>query len=94
MVAATAHRERRQGSGSLQLCVAEVLVDGLPADPVVTGKEGFWNTGAGALDELGGPFRREGLFPSFVGAALLGQGDPFPLAFSDEGNVRIRQTYP
>ena len=72
-------------AGSLQLGVAHILVDGLPADPVVTGKEGFRNTSASALDQFRGPFRSEGLFPPFVGAALFGQGDAFPLAFPDEG---------
>ena len=65
--------------------MAQVLVDGLPADPVVPGKDGFRNTVAGALNQLGRPFRRESLFPAFVCAALLGQGDAFPLAFPDEG---------
>jgi hypothetical protein len=32
--------------------VAQVLVDGLPADSVITGKDGFGNTAAGALDQL------------------------------------------
>ena len=34
--------------------MAQVMVDRLPADPVVTGKDGFWNTGFGTLDQLGG----------------------------------------
>jgi hypothetical protein len=46
-----------RGSGSLQFGVAQVLVDGLPADPVVTGIDAFRNTTTGALDWLGGPFR-------------------------------------
>ena len=74
----------RQGSGLLQLCVAEVLVDGLPADPVVTGKKCFSNTGVGALNEFGRPVRCDGLLPSFVGSALLGQGDAFAPALPDE----------
>ena len=65
--------------------MAEVLVNGLPADPEVTGQKGFWNTGAGELNELSCPIRREVLFPSFVGAALLSQGDALPLAFPDGG---------
>ena len=60
------------GECLVQLGVAQVLVDRLPADSVVTGKDGFRNTAAGALDELVRPFRREGLLPPFVGAALLG----------------------
>jgi hypothetical protein len=80
-----AQRLYRWGSASLQFGVAQVLVDGLPADPVVTGKEGFRDTVAGALDQVGSPFRREGLLPPFVRAALLGQGDALPLAFPDEG---------
>jgi hypothetical protein len=74
--------------------VAQVLLDGLPADPVVTGKEDFRDTGAGPLDQLGYAFRREGLFPSFVGAALLSQGDTFPLAFPDEGAFELEKTPP
>ncbi len=35
-----------QASGSGQFGVAQVLVDRLPAGPVVTGTEGFGNTGA------------------------------------------------
>jgi hypothetical protein len=65
--------------------VAEVPVDGLAADPIVTGKEGFRYIAAGPLDQSDCPFRCEGLFPSLVSAALLGQGDAFPLAFPDEG---------
>jgi hypothetical protein len=42
--------------------VAQVLVHRLPADPEVMGKKGFRNAAAGALDQLGCPFRREGLF--------------------------------
>ena len=72
-------------AGSLQLGVAHILVDGLPADPVVTGKDSFRNTAVSALDQLGRPLRWEGLFPPFVGAALLGQGDAFPLPFPDQG---------
>jgi hypothetical protein len=80
-----AQRQRWQGSGSLQLRVAQVLVDGLPADPVAPGQDGFRDTAAGALGRLSRPFGCEGLFPSFVGAALLGQGDAFSPAFPDEG---------
>jgi hypothetical protein len=65
--------------------VAQVLADGFPADPVVAGKGCFRNSVAGALDQLCRAFRCEGLFPSFVGAVLLGQGDAFLLAFPDEG---------
>jgi hypothetical protein len=39
-----------------------VLVDRLPAAPVVTSKEGFRYTAADALDQFGCPFRCEGLF--------------------------------
>jgi hypothetical protein len=73
------------GECLVQLGVAQVLVDRLPADSVITGKEGFRNTAAGALDELVRPIRREDLLPAFVGAALLRQGDAFSLAFSYEG---------
>ena len=73
------------GEGLRDFGLAEVLVDRFPADPKITGKEGLWNTAAGALNEFGRPFRGERLFPSFVGAALLGQRDPFPLAFPNEG---------
>jgi hypothetical protein len=55
-------------------------VNSLAADPVVTGKDGSRNTAAGTLDALRGPFRCDGLLPPFVGAALLGQGEAFPLA--------------
>lgn len=75
----------RRGSASRQLGVAQVLVDRFPADPVVTGKEGFRDTAAGALYQFGRPVRGEGPFPSFVGAALLGQGNAFVLAFPNEG---------
>jgi hypothetical protein len=78
--------------GSLQLGVAQVLRGGLPADPVVTGKEGFRNTGVGTLDQLGSAFRVESLFPPFVGAALFGQGDAFPRPFPAGGFVRLRCT--
>jgi hypothetical protein len=36
--------------------MAQVLVDRFPADSVITGKDGFRNTAARALDQLGGPF--------------------------------------
>jgi hypothetical protein len=39
--------------------VAQVLIDGFPADSVITGKDGFRSTAAGALDQLGRPFRRD-----------------------------------
>ena len=35
----------------------------------------YRRSAAGTLNQFGGPFRRQGLFASFVGAALLGQGD-------------------
>jgi hypothetical protein len=41
--------------------------------------------------QLGGPIRRQGLFPSLVRAALLGQGDAFPLAFPDKGTFEFRE---
>lgn len=66
-----------RGGGSFQLGVAQVLVYGLPADAVVTGEEGFRDTVAGARDQFGFPFRCEGLFAPFVGAALLSKGDAF-----------------
>ncbi len=37
------------------------------------------------------PFRCEDLFPSFVGAALLGQGDFFFLAFREERAFEFRE---
>ncbi|MDR6557548.1 hypothetical protein J2809_001904 [Arthrobacter pascens] len=51
-------QRRRQGARSLQRGVAQVLVDRLPADPVITGKDRFRDTTAGALDQLIRPFRR------------------------------------
>lgn len=68
-----------------QCGLAEVLVDHFPADPVVVGEDDFRDPGAGALDQLGRQLRCQGLLPPFVGAALLGQGDAFALAFSDQG---------
>ena len=65
-----------RGRGSVQLGVAQILVDGLPADPVFTGEDIHWNTAARALDEFGRPFRGEGLFPPLVGAALLAKAMP------------------
>jgi hypothetical protein len=69
--------------------LAQILVDSPPADPVVTGKEGFRHTAAGALNQFRGPIWCEGLFPPFVGSALLGEGDAFPLAFPDEGTFEF-----
>ncbi|MET4097638.1 hypothetical protein ABIB51_004594 [Arthrobacter sp. UYCu712] len=83
----------REGSASLELCVAQVLVDNLPADPVVTDRNGLRNTAAGTLEQLGRTFRCEDLFPPFLGAALLGQGDTFPLAFDYEGAVEFATTF-
>lgn len=82
--------EQRQ-RGSVQLGVTQVLVDGLAADSVVTGKDGFLDAVAGALDQLGRPFRREGLLPPFIRTALLGQRDAFPLAFPDEGAFELSE---
>jgi hypothetical protein len=45
-----AHPRHSQGSGSSQFGVAQVLVDCLPADPVIAGKDDFWNAAAGPLD--------------------------------------------
>ncbi|ELT44214.1 hypothetical protein G205_13492 [Arthrobacter nitrophenolicus] len=73
------------------LGVAQVLVDGLAADSIVTGKDGLWNTAYGAGTSTAAPFRCEDLFPSFVGAALLGQGDFFFLAFREERAFEFRE---
>jgi hypothetical protein len=48
------------------MAIPVVLVSGLPADSVVAGKDGFRDTHARALDQFGGPFRCEDLFPSFL----------------------------
>lgn len=48
----------------------------LPADPVITGEDGFRDAASGALDQLGGPFRG-------------GQGDAFPLPFPDEAAFEL-----
>jgi hypothetical protein len=65
--------------------MAEVLVDGFSANSVVAGEDDFWDAAAGALDEFGCPFRCQGLLSSLVHAALLGQGDTFPLTLPYEG---------
>jgi hypothetical protein len=74
------------GEGFTRAWRGQVVVEGLPADLVVTGKEGFRNTAAGALGQFGHPFRGEDLLPPFEGAALLGQGDAFARVFPDEGS--------
>lgn len=56
--------------------MAPVQVHRLPADAVVAGTDGFPNSAGGRLDQLAA-FKREGLLPSEVGGALLGQGAPF-----------------
>jgi hypothetical protein len=53
---------RRQGRGLAQLGVAQVLVDGLAADAVITGEDSLWNTAAGALEPFGRTFQCEGFF--------------------------------
>ena len=65
--------------------MADVLVHRFPADAVVAGEDGFGDSVRCPLYQFGRAFRCEGLFPPFVGAALLGQGDAFPLAFPDQG---------
>ena len=48
----------------------EMAADGsFPADAVVVGEDGFGDSAGGPLYQLGRPFRRERLFPTFVGAA-------------------------
>ena len=46
------------GGGAIQssLSVAQMLIDGFPADPVITGKRGFQYTAASALDQRSGSF--------------------------------------
>jgi hypothetical protein len=51
------------GLGIRPIRVAEVLVDSFSADSVVAGEDDFWDSAASALDQFGGAFRCEGLFP-------------------------------
>ena len=60
-----------------------------PADSIITCHLGFRYIGAGALNQLGGPFWCEGLLSSFVGAPLFSQDDAFPLAFPNEGTFEF-----
>lgn len=69
--------------------MAQVLVDRLLADPVITRKHGFRNTAAGALDQLGRPIQRKGLLPPLVDAALVGPGNAFPLSFPNKGALEF-----
>ncbi|MDQ0618181.1 hypothetical protein QFZ33_002205 [Arthrobacter globiformis] len=68
-----------------QFGLAQVLIHRFLADAGVSGEDGFGDAIGGPLDRLGRPFRREGLFPPFVDAALLGQGDAFPLPLPNQG---------
>ena len=43
------------------LAFAQVLVDGFPAGVIEPGLEGYWYTGAGAVEWFGRPFEHEGL---------------------------------
>lgn len=64
---------------SFQLRVAEALVDGLSADLKVTGKERLISSAA--LSGISA-------FSARCRAALLGEGDAFPLAFSIENTAK------
>lgn len=65
--------------------MAEVLIDGFHADSVATGQDGFRDAAPGTLHQFGGPFRSQRLLSALVDAALLGEGDAFALAFTDQG---------
>lgn len=81
-----------EGRGLPQGRLAQVLVHRFPADAVVTGENDFRYATAGALDQFGRSFRCQGLFPSLAGAALLGQGDAFTLAFPDQGPLEFSES--
>jgi hypothetical protein len=67
---------------------AQVLVDGLAADAELTGQCCLRGTVAGPLVQFGHLLLAEGPPAAAVGAAFLGQLDPFALPFADSGHVR------
>jgi hypothetical protein len=67
-----------------QFGLVQVLVGRLLADPVIAGGDNFRDAAAGALYQLGRPFRAEGFLSSLVDAALLRQNNAFPLPFSNK----------
>lgn len=56
--------------------VAQVLVDRLPADPVIAGKDDFRNAAAGPLDELACLFRCECLSRPLCAPRCLARAMP------------------
>src|SRR5664280_1551392 len=63
---------------------AQVLVEGLAADPELPGQAGLGLPGRGACPEVRGPLAAQGSLAALVDTAVLGQRDALPLSLTDQ----------
>ena len=68
---------------------AQVLVDGLPADPELEGQRGLRGTVGDPRPQLRDLLGVQGPGAAAVSAPLAGQGDAFALALPDQGPLEL-----
>jgi hypothetical protein len=82
-------QQPRDLSGRSALRTGQILVQRLPADLKLPRELGLADAGSQPLPQRGNGLLGQRFLPALIRAPPLGQGNPFPLAFLNQGPLKL-----